>query len=283
MFKLFLRSYRLFKERGLKDSLKEALKLFDLLSGGSLSTTSRSSLQAPDLDLEQVAESRKRGVPMEYIVEKAIFMSLPLHCTPDTLIPRGETELLVKSTLDLIQQRVGNGRDLTLIEIGTGCGNIAIALAVRAPNVKIFASDISPEAIAVTKRNVDEYALHDRIALSCGDMFEPFSEGELGEIVDFVVCNPPYIPSRSIEKMDTAITSHEPILALDAGTYGIDIFRKLIVGAVPYLRKGGILIFEIGAGQQDLVDMLFRKQKSFENIRYISDGHDVRVVSAQRK
>lgn len=283
MFEQLIRSYQIFQEHGIEDSLTETLKLFDLLSGGMLSTLDRSSLENSSIDLETIAESRKQGIPMEYIVGKAIFMGLTYHCTPDTLIPRAETELLVRSTLRLIRERDEKDRALTLIEIGTGCGNIAVALALRAPNVRIFASDISPEAITVTQRNIDEYDLHDRIELSCGDLFESFSEDELGGMVDLVVCNPPYIPTGSIEKMDTAITSHEPILAFDAGAYGIDIFRKLIVGSIPYLRRGGILVFEIGAGQKELVDMLFKKSKAYENVRYIDDGNDVRVISAQKR
>jgi len=283
MFEAFTRSCKILREQGLEDSFVETLRLFDLLSGGRLSTIDVSRLEEPDLDLKRIAELRNTGVPMEYIVGRAVFMGMSFHCTPDTLIPRKETELLVSSTLDLIRARKNNDGNLAIMELGIGCGNITVALAMNAPNVKIHASDICPKAVEVARKNVISYGLDDRISLSCGNLFAPFDTKEYGESIDIVVCNPPYIPTGSIEKMDSAITEHEPILALDAGAYGIDIFRRLIAGAVPYLKSGGILIFEIGAGQEKLVNMLFKKNKAYENVTHTDDGNDVRVISAQKK
>jgi len=276
-------TYDLFNERDLDDPLVETIRLYDLLLGGCFRSPDLSILDKHGIDLDRIIEGRKRGVPLEYIIGKAVFMGLTMYCTPDTLIPRTDTELLVNSTLDIIRERAKNGRELTIIELGTGCGNIALALAMNAPSVKILASDISPEAVAIAQKNVDEYDLQGRIALSCGDLFAPFNREDLQEAIDIVVCNPPYIPTGSIEKMDSAITEHEPILALDAGAYGIDIFRKLIAGAVPFLKKKGVLIFEIGAEQEKLVDMLFKRNKAFVNVRHIDDGNDIRVISAEKK
>ena len=283
MFSHIRITYDLFSDYDLNDPFSETIRLYDLLSGGCLRNPELSILDKYGIDLGEIIQGRKRGIPLEYIIGEAVFMRLPMYCTPDTLIPRAETELLVNSTLDIIGEREKNNRELTIMELGTGCGNIAVALAMNAPNVKILASDISPGAVAIAQKNADRYDLQDRITLSCGDMFDHFDEEDFRETIDIVVSNPPYIPTSSIEKMDSAITEHEPILALDAGSYGMDIFRKLISGSVPFLKKKGVLIFEIGAGQEKLVDMLFKKSNSFENVRHIDDGNEVRVISAQRK
>ena len=282
MINEFIRSYNIFQERGLEDSLVETLRLFDLLSEGSLSKIDPSRLEMLNDDMQKIAELRKQGVPMEYIVGRAIFMDLTLHCTPDTLIPRDDTVLLVETALGLIEKRQKDGSGLLLIEVGTGCGNIAIAIAMNAPSVKIYASDIDPAAVKVAKKNVNKYDLQDIIPLFCGDLLDPFSNEALEGKIDLIVCNPPYIPTGSLQKLDPGIINHEPILALDAGTYGIDIIQRLIRDAVPFLKEGGVLIFEIGAGQDKLFDMLLKKNKAFENIRHIDDGNEVRVISAER-
>lgn len=282
MFDEFVRFCNIFHEQGLKDSLVETLRLFDLLSEGSLSKIDPSRLKTLNIDLQKIAELRKQGVPMEYIVRKAIFMGLTLHCTQDTLIPREDTVLLVETALGLIEKKQKDGSGLILIEVGTGCGNIAVAIAMNAPGVKILASDIDPAAIKVAKTNVDKYDLQERIFLSCGDLLDSFSYEAIEGKIDLIVCNPPYIPTGSLQKLDPDITNHEPILALDAGTYGIDIFRRLIKDAVPFLKEGGALLFEIGAGQEKMVTRLLRKNGNYADIGHNDYGNDVRVITASK-
>ena len=281
MFDEFIRSYNTFRDRGLEDPLVETLHLFDLLSEGSLNGITASPIEIPDFDVGRIAEARKRGMPLEYILGRAVFMGLTLQCTTNTLIPREETALLVETTLGLIEER--GGPEPRLIDVGTGCGNIAIAIALKAQSAKIHATDIDPDAVEVAKRNVDKFGLGQRVFLLCGDLLKPLSLKVLAGKLDIIVCNPPYIPTGSLQKLDPAITEHEPVLALDAGSYGIDIFRRLIKDAPPFLKEDGVLLFEIGAGQEKLVDMLFEKSGAFGNIRHYDDGKDVRVISAERK
>ena len=282
MFNEFVRSCNIFQEQGLEDFLVETLRLFDLLSEGSLSKIDPSRLESLNLDLQKIAELRKQGVPMEYIVGKAIFMDLTLHCTPDTLIPRDDTVLLVETALGLIEKKQKDGSGLILVEVGTGCGNIAVAIAMNAPGVKILASDIVPAAIKVARKNVNKYDLQERISLICGDLLDPFSNESIEGKVDLIVCNPPYIPTGSLQKLGPDIINHEPILALDAGTYGIDIFRRLIKDAVPFLKEGGALLFEIGARQEKMVTRLLQKNGNYVDIRHYDDGTDVRVIAASK-
>ena len=121
------------------------------------------------------------------------------------------------------------------------------------------------------------------MTLFAGDLFAPLRDlGHEGGI-DLVVCNPPYIPTGSLAKLDTEITGHEPIAALDAGAYGIDMFRRLLDEAADFLRPGGMLAFEMGAGQEKLVERLIGKSGRYAEIEYFKYDGRIRVVSAARK
>lgn len=283
MLKDFLHTYNYFLEKGLDDSLVETLRLFNLLSDAQLDKVDLSYLEEAGVDLQEIVEKRKEGVPLEYIISRVVFMGLSLYCSPDTLIPRAETQLLVETAIGLLEKGRESSGTRTVVEVGTGSGNIAIALAMNTENVRILASDICDKAVEVAQSNVDLYGLGPRIRLLCGDLFEPFKGLDLSENVDMVLCNPPYIPTKSLEKLEPEIIDHEPVIALDAGAYGIDFFRKLINGAVPLLKSKGILVFEIGGGQEKLVNMLFDKNGGYEDIEHINDGSEIRVMSAVRK
>jgi release factor glutamine methyltransferase len=124
--------------------------------------------------------------------------------------------------------------------------------------------------------------LQDRVTLFCGDMLAAIKDGGYRQL-DMVVCNPPYIPTASLAKLDPAILDHEPEVALNAGAYGLDIFRSLIGEAPTVLRPGGVLAFEIGQGQEKLVALLLQRNGNYTDVRYHRDANDaVRVVSACR-
>lgn len=282
MFDDFLRVYDIFKSRALKNPLMETLHFFDILYHGEIRKMKISSLGKDEKELDKISEKRKEGIPLEYILGKAPFMGHNFYCTPDTLIPREETELLASMSLKLIQQLQKDKKELTIMDIGTGCGNIAISLALGAKNVTVLASDISDKAVAVAQKNVKEYDLSDRVQLYCGDLFVPFQGMKLEEKVDMVVCNPPYIPTSSLSKLAEEIIDYEPVVALDAGTFGIDIFRRLIADSLNFLTPGGFLIFEIGAGQDKLVTRLFRNKTDYKEINYYKDGEQIRVLCAQK-
>jgi release factor glutamine methyltransferase len=218
---------------------------------------------------------------MEYILGVAPFMGRLFECTPDTLIPREDTELLTRVTLSFIEKaREKSDEAPRVIEIGTGCGNIAVTLAILAEKAVIRASDISEEAVAVARRNVNRHGLGKRVTMECGDMFEPHRDAGFERNTDIVTCNPPYIPSASLKKLDREITDNEPVLALDAGTFGIDIFRRLIGGAVEFLRPGGVLTFEFGSGQEKLVERLLSRREEYSGFRLHRYGDEARVASA---
>jgi len=283
MFDDFLQSYDVFQKRGVEDPLLEILRLFDLLSNGALRELDLSALKPKGIDLDYIAQRRKEGVPLEYILGAATFMGLTLSCSPDTLIPRQETELLVNIALDFIEKRQKSEEDVTVIDMGTGCGNTAVSLAMNSARAKILASDVCPAAVEVARRNVDKHDLQDRVLLFCGDLFSPFCGSEYQERIDVVVCNPPYMPTGSLSKLPREVIDHEPRLALDAGSYGVDFYRRLIADSLPILKPKGVLVFEIGAGQEKLVAKLLDKRKGYEDTGYFDDGSCIRVISTVKR
>ncbi len=280
MFTKHLEMYRFIEQSGIENPLYEALRCFDLLSGGTLR---RADFFEVDNGFAGCLEKRKQGVPWEYVLGKAHFMGRIFSCTPDTLIPTDDTRGLVEAVLRVLQQKETEQPDLTLIEVGTGCGNIAISIAMQTNSVRILASDISPAAVAVAATNVERFGVRNRITLTHGDLFAPFTEMHLEGNVDFVVCNPPYIPTASLAKLAREIVDHEPHVALDGGPYGINIFRRLVADAVSMLKPGGSLFFEIGERQEKLAARLLEKTGGYENIEYIKYGSTVRAVRADKK
>jgi release factor glutamine methyltransferase len=144
-----------------------------------------------------------------------------------------------------------------------------------------LASDISAEAIALAQTNVDKFALPDRVSLFCGDLFAPVQNLGYEGKVSIVICNPPYIPTGSLDKLAPEIIDHEPVVALDAGQYGINIYRRLVTDALLFLKPGGTLTFEIGAGQEKIAMRLLQKTGGYERITPVVDKNGViRVITA---
>lgn len=189
--------------------------------------------------------------PVAYMVGHREFYGLDLAVTPDTLVPRPETELLVDLALRAAPAIRPYGPRLTIADIGTGTGAIAIALATHLPEALIYASDLSAQALEVAHRNVERYGLADRVRLLHGDLLTP-----LPEPVDLLVSNPPY---TILAEVEPNVRAHEPPLALDGGPDGAAIYRRLLAGIRPYLRPDGAVLLEIGAWQGDLVATMLRE------------------------
>ena len=285
MYEEFREIYRAFQEYGSEDPLRETLHLVDIISGGVLRAMGRacvkSFLEQQGVSLAHVAQERRKGIPLEYIIGMATFAGLSLHCSKGTLVPTDWTKQLVDVALDTLQRRQETRRSQTLVEIGTGCANIAVSLALRTEGVEILASDISPEAVEVAQKNIDECGLANRITLFCGDLHSPFLGSEYEGAVDVVVCNPPYIPTGSLSDLPSETTEHEPLIALDGGPYGIDFYRRLITDSVAVLRPGGALIFEVCIGKETLVTSLLERNGRYGDTRHHqnTDG-EAGVISA---
>jgi release factor glutamine methyltransferase len=280
MFNHFIQAYNVFNESGVENPLLETLRLFDLLSGNALRKMDLYPLTEKKIDLADLAQKRKEGMPLEYIIKMATFMGLAFYCSSGALIPREETELLAKVTIDLIKERQGIENNLIIVDVGTGCGNIAVSLAMNSEHTKILAVDISQSAIEIAQKNVNKFNLQQRISLFCGDLFSPINDLGYEEKIDVIVCNPPYIPTGSLSKLAPEIIDHEPKVALDAGPFGINFYRRLINDSLSILKPNGILVFEIGVGQEKLVARLLEKKEGYKNIVFFDDGLNVRVIKA---
>jgi release factor glutamine methyltransferase len=188
---------------------------------------------------QHLIKRRLNGEPTAYITGHREFYGLDFYVDRNVLIPRPESELLVEKALQLVQQRSG----ISIAEVGTGCGAIAISLAVNLPQAKIYATDISAPALKVAGSNCQKHEVTNRVCLLLGDMLEP-----LPEAVDLIVANLPYV-----KESELLTRSFEPRLALNGGQDGLERIRRLSHQLSDKLRPKGCLLLEIGQGQEEAV------------------------------
>ena len=193
---------------------------------------------------DSLVKRRASGEPSAYITEHKEFYGLDFKVDPRALVPRPETELLVELALDFASRRSVLGRGLNVVDVGTGCGAIAVTLAVHLPKATITATDLSPEALELAAENVAIHHVQDRVTLLQGDLLAPVSRP-----IDILVSNPPYIPSTEIPNLAKEIINHEPRLALDGGPDGMAVIGHLVEQAKDKLRLGGAMFIEIGWDQ----------------------------------
>lgn len=225
--------------------------------------------------MRELVKRRAKAEPVAYLVGHKEFYNLSFRVTPDVLIPRPDTETLVMETLS----HLGEQSAATILEIGTGSGCIPIAIAKRHASVQITTIDVSEAASEVAQSNAETHEIADRIEFLIGDLFATL---ETDRTFDFIVSNPPYIKEDDIAELDPDVRLHEPHLALNGGTDGLDVIRRLIDESPQWLKPGGWLLFEIGEDQGAVCRELLGTPGTFENIQIIKDlsKHD-RVAKAQ--
>ncbi len=190
----------------------------------------------------QLVVRRARREPVAYLVGHQEFYGLDFCVSSAVLIPRPETELLVETAIAL--GHVSNTQPWIVADVGTGSGAIAVSLAVNVPHVRVYATDVSAEALAVAEKNCRRHGVSGRVTLLRGHLLTP-----LPEPVDCIVANLPYVSRAEWESLPTGITAYEPRLALDGGPDGLEYIGELLASAGPYLRPGGAILLEIGAAQ----------------------------------
>jgi release factor glutamine methyltransferase len=230
----------------------------------------------------QLLRKRAEGVPVAYLTGKREFMSLEFQVTPDVLIPRPETELLVEKVLDFLKLQDDHKDHFLVADVGTGSGAIAVSLASYHPRVRVVAIDVAEEALEVARSNARNHGVQDRIEFLCGDLLTPLlAAGEIGK-GDVVVANLPYIPTGELAFLPPDVRA-EPMVALDGGSDGLDLYRRLLPQAASFLTPGGLLACELGPGQARLLAELLDPQKwSKPLIELDYQGHD-RLLTVVRK
>jgi release factor glutamine methyltransferase len=220
-------------------------------------------------------ERRAAGEPIQYILGETEFYGLPFRVTREVLIPRPETELLVEKVVALTKHFASP----RIVDIGTGSGAIAVALARHLPNASITAVDLSGPGLVIARDNAKRNGVSESIRFLEGDLLAPAAQ----ESFDIVVSNPPYIPDSDRASLAVEVRDYEPGLALFAGDDGLALYRRLIPSAFFALVPGGFIALEIGFGQAMAVNDVL-KAGGFEQVEFTPDLQGIpRVTSAQRR
>ena len=234
----------------------EARRTASLLLGHALAVDRTYLLTRPDQQVEgdrfqafiEMVTRRRAGEPLQYITGHQEFYGVDFLVTPDVLIPRPETELLVECVIDLARSM----RSPLVVDLGTGSGCIAVTLASLLRDARLIATDVSREALAVASQNAARHNLQSRIEFLEGDMLAPLAGSGLEGAIDFLASNPPYVPTRDSHLLQREL-DWEPREALFGGPEGLDFYRTLLDDGHRYVKPGGYLVCEIGYTQLDRV------------------------------
>lgn len=200
---------------------------------------------------------RRRGQrePLQHIVGSTSFCGLELAVNRHVLVPRPETELLAEAGWTFLSTH--NPQPSTALDFGTGSGCLAIALAVKSPDARVHALDLSADALEIAKQNAARHQVLQRIQFVCGDGFAALPEGSR---FDLIISNPPYVATAEIESLEPEVRDYDPRSALDGGADGLDFYRRFAAEARPFLQTGGRLMLEFGDGQADAIKAIFETQ-----------------------
>jgi release factor glutamine methyltransferase len=199
-------------------------------------------------DYERLVERRAGREPVAYITGRQEFWGLSFEVTPAVLIPRPETELIVESALQILP---GPAVEIDIADVGTGSGCLAVALARELPRARIVATDISPDALELARRNARRHDVLHRIEFLHTDLLNG-----LDRVFQLIVCNPPYVPEADKPGLQPEVRDCEPQEALFAGDSGMAVISRLVEQAPRFLRPGGLLLFELGWGQAEAVKQM---------------------------
>ena len=230
---------------------------------------------------QQLVERRCRKEPLAYIVGHREFWSLEFKVNPKVLIPRPETEGVIERLLNLAGDETSE-KVIRMLDVGTGSGILAIVAALEFPKARITAVDNSGDALEVARENALRHQVAERIEFLEMDLMRDWDLPK-NDLYDYILSNPPYIPSRELKQLMPDVRDYEPREALDGGPDGLACYRCIVANAFPYLKPGGHLIFEVGDDQAEPVQQSLQAHGGLDEIEIVQDlsGRD-RVVSARR-
>lgn len=262
--------------------------IWQAAAGVPLSAERAAAIPLPVLDPAAVAELRERlaqrfaGVPLAHLTGRQRFMGMELEVGKAALVPRKETELLGSAALAVLRLMAETQATLRVIDVCTGAGNLALALAIHEPKARVYASDLSTEAVELARRNGAQLGLGRRVEFQQGDFLAPFASGEFDKNVDLLIGNPPYISSGKVGSMPAEIIGHEPSLAFDGGPFGVKILQRMITESPRFLRRGGWLAFEVGLGQGPAIMDRLARNPAYADRSAIEDSTGaIRAVLAR--
>lgn len=230
--------------------------------------------------LQQLVARRLAGEPLAHITGRCHFMGLELLSGPQALIPRVESELLAGACIELLQ-RTRADQPAQVIDVCTGSGAVALAIAQHVPGVTVVGADISHEAVLLARRNAAHTGL-DAVSFRCGDLLQPLAR-EYRHGVDLITCVPPYILSSKVPHMAHEISAHEPVLAFDGGPLGVTLLLRLLEEAPPLLRRGGWLALEVGLGQGPALARRLARDSHYDEVQPLTNAdNQVRALLARR-
>ncbi len=273
-----------------EENVDSTLKaLWQTASGFPVSAEKAVSFALPELTevqlktLYKLIDFRLKNIPLAHITKRQSFMGIEFKADERALIPRKETEMLGQKALELSHIVTNSQGTGNVLDVCCGAGNLGISISYLNPKCKVFASDISKEAVSLAQENVNFLNQNETVKVIQSDLFTEFESDKFYGKMDLIICNPPYISSAKVVKMNPEISSNEPVLAFDGGMLGVKIIQKLIAESPRFLAPQGWLVFEVGAGQGDFVTKILQKTLQFQMIDSVSDNSgNIRVVYAQK-
>ncbi|HEU0068863.1 MAG TPA: peptide chain release factor N(5)-glutamine methyltransferase, partial [Nitrospiraceae bacterium] len=276
-------SRRLLEQAGIESAGQEAFWIVERalrLPAHRVATDRDRLLSHTELVVARELVGRRVGrEPLQYILGTQEFCGLEFNVNPAVLIPRPETELLV----EYIAQRISAERQATIVDVCTGSGCIAVAIARLRPCARVIATDLSNPALAVARQNATRHAMGERITWLEGDLLRPLAEQGLEGRIDVIVSNPPYIAEAEWLTLQPEVRLFEPRTALVAGPQGTELHERLLQEAARYLAPGGALIMEIGAGQARAMQRIVGQipEYRFHQLVYDAAGLERVVIMEQ--
>ena len=233
-------------------------------------------------ELRDMVSRRVAGTPLAHITGRQQFMGIELLTSAQALIPRKETEILGRAAVRLLEKIEQIVEHPMVMDVCTGAGNLAVAMALHCPSCRVYAADLSDDAVALAERNIAFHGIESRCKVFTGDLFSAFDEQDIMGKMDLITCNPPYISTARVGEMDGEISGHEPSLAFDGGAFGIRILHRLIKEAPRYLKGSGRLAFEVGLGQGEAMIKRMQKKYAYTDVRPLTDEQgDTRAIIAR--
>lgn len=236
--------------------------------------------EAQAKQLEALIQKRSQRIPLQHLVGSVGFYGLDVQVSPNALIPRPETELLVETMIKTVRSHQRQNEPVKLLDLATGTGCIALALAKELPLAQVWGLDISEDALNLARTNATNAGLEKSVTWIHSDMWRNIKDPN--QKWDYIISNPPYIPSDEIDELEPEVRDHDPKLALDGGLDGLDFYRLLANEAGRWITENGLVFLECGKDQAEEIQKLFKSASWFAD-QVVRDYNNVQRILVFRR